>query len=126
MHEVNVPKSSLRGPSFAPKRAGCLHPDGGPTGVFRYRGEEFIAIMVMPYQWSQMITAINMPELADDPRFNTARPDDRNEIAADRLGEHNEEVLRELLSLTDKKIAGLYADKVIVRDPLLDPSGGRQ
>src|SRR5258707_6608030 len=73
MHEVNVPKSSLRGSSFAPKRAGSLHPDGGPTGVFRYRGKEFIAIMVMPYQWSQMIKAMNMPELADDPRFNTPR-----------------------------------------------------
>jgi CoA:oxalate CoA-transferase len=46
---------------------------------------------------------------------------DRNEIDADRLGEHNEEVARELLSLTDKEIASLYADKIIVRDPLLDP-----
>ena len=75
MHEVNVPKSSLRGSSFASKRAGSLHPDGGPTGIFRYRGEEFIAIMVMPYQWKQMIKAMNMPELADDPRFNTAGRD---------------------------------------------------
>jgi len=205
MHEVNIPKSSLRGPSFAPKRAGSLHPDGGPTGVFRYRGEEFIAITVLPYQWNQMVKAMNMPELADDPRFNTARARrdnnaalktiiedwlggfpsrdaavaaleaervpcapvltlheamahphlrqrgtvrrvrdatigefdipglpvkfsrwaDRSEIAADRLGEHNEEVLRELLSLSDKEIASLYADKVIVRDPLLDTSGGR-
>jgi CoA:oxalate CoA-transferase len=196
MHEVNIPKSSLRGSSFAPKRAGSLHPDGGPTGVFRYRGEEFIAIMVMPYQWNQMIKAMNMPELADDPRFNTPRgrrdnnaalkhiiegwlggfPSrdaviatleaervpcapvltlheamahphlrqrgtvrrvkdatigefdipglpvkfsrwaDRSEIAADRLGEHNEEVLRKLLSLTDQEIASLYADKVIVRE----------
>jgi CoA:oxalate CoA-transferase len=194
--QYNVPKSSLRGPSFAPKRAGSLHPDGGPTGVFRYRGEEFIAIMVMPYQWQQMIRAMNMPELADDARFNTPRgrrdnnaalkhiiegwlagfPSrdaaiaaleaqrvpcapvftlheamahphlrqrgtirrvrdesigefdipglpvkfsrwaDRSEIAADRLGEHNEEVLRKLLSLTDKEIADLYADKVIVRE----------
>jgi CoA:oxalate CoA-transferase len=73
MHEVNIPKSSLRGSSFAPKRTGSLHPDGGPTGVFRYRGEEFIAIMVTPYQWNQMIKAMNMLELADDPRFNTAR-----------------------------------------------------
>jgi CoA:oxalate CoA-transferase len=200
MHEVNVPKSSLRGPSFAPRRAGSLHPDGGPTGVFRYRDEEFIAIMVMPYQWKQMIKAMNMPQLADDPRFNTprARRDnnavlkqiieawlggfptrdaaiatleaervpcapiltlheamtnphlrqrgtvrrvrdqaigefdipglpvkfsrwaDRSEIAADRLGEHNEEVLRKLLSLTDQEITELYADKVLVRDPLLD------
>ena len=45
------------GRSFAPKRAGSLHPDGGPTGVFRYRDDEFIAIMVMPYQWPQMIKA---------------------------------------------------------------------
>jgi len=51
---------------------------------------------------------------------------DRSEIAADHLGEHNEEVLRELLSLTDQEIAGLYADKVVVRDPLLDRSGGRR
>jgi CoA:oxalate CoA-transferase len=206
MHEVNVPKSSLRGPSFAPRRAGSLHPDGGPTGVFRYRDEEFIAIMVMPYQWKQMIKAMNMPQLADDPRFNTprARRDnnavlkqiieawlggfptrdaaiarleaervpcapiltlheammdphlrqrgtvrrvrdqaigefdipglpvkfsrwaDRSEIAADRLGEHNEEVLRKLLSLTDQEIIELYADKVLVRDPLLDTLAGRQ
>jgi CoA:oxalate CoA-transferase len=47
---------------------------------------------------------------------------DRSEIAADRLGERNEEVLRELLSLTDKEIAGLYADKILVRDPLLGTS----
>jgi crotonobetainyl-CoA:carnitine CoA-transferase CaiB-like acyl-CoA transferase len=50
---------------------------------------------------------------------------ERSDIAADRLGEHNEAVLRELLALTDQEIAGLYADKVLVRDPLLDPSGGR-
>jgi CoA:oxalate CoA-transferase len=50
---------------------------------------------------------------------------ERSELAADRLGEHNEAVLRELLSLTDAQIAALYADKVLVRDPLLDPSGGR-
>ena len=50
------------------------------------------------------------------------RATDRGEIAADRLGEHNEEVLHELLSLTDQEIAGLYADKILVRDPLLDTS----
>ena len=35
MHEVNVPKASLRGKQFSPPRMGSLHPDGGPTGVFR-------------------------------------------------------------------------------------------
>lgn len=200
MHEVNIPKSSLRGSSFSPKRMGSLHPDGGPTGVFRCRGEEFVAIMVMPHQWHQMTRAMNMPELANDPRFSDARARrDNNEalkdiiekwlsgfvsrdaavaaleaervpcapvlslheamdhphlrergtvrrvkdqsigefdipgmptkfsrwlypenVVSDRLGEHNEEVLRDLLSLTDEEIARLYADKIVVRDPLLD------
>lgn len=199
MHEVNIPKVSLRGPSFCPKRSGSLHPDGGPTGIFRYKGEEFIALMVMPHQWKQMIQAMNMPELAEDSRFSTprARRDnndalkqvierwlgtfpsrdaaiaaleaervpcapilslqeamnhphlrergtvrrvkdstigefdipgmpakfsqwlERTDVVADRLGEHNEDVLREWLSLTGAEIASLYDDKVIVRDPLL-------
>ena len=42
------------------------------------------------------------------------------EVVADRLGEHNEEVLRDLLSLTHEEIDRLYADKTIVRDPFLD------
>jgi crotonobetainyl-CoA:carnitine CoA-transferase CaiB-like acyl-CoA transferase len=205
MHEVNVPKSTLRGPSFAPKRAGSLHPDGGPTGIFRYRGDEFIAIMVMPHQWKQMVAAMDMPGLAEDPRFSTPRARrDNNEalkriieewlqtfpsrdaainvleagripcapvltlheamahphlrergtvrrvrdrligefdipgmparfsrwpakasLRADLLGEHNEQVLRELLSVADEDIAALYADKVLVRDPLLGTEASR-
>ena len=200
MHEVNVPKSTLRGASFAPRRAGSLHPDGGPTGVFRYKGEEFIAIMVMPHQWKQMVAAMNKPALADDPRFATPRDrrdnnealkvvieewlqtfprrdaaiaaleaaripcapvltlheaiahphlrergtvrhvkdrligefdipgmpakfsawPDRTDLHADLLGEHNEQVLRDLLSVSDEEIAALYDDKVLVRDTLLD------
>ena len=73
MHEVNVPKSSLRGKNFQLPRTGSLHPDGGPTGVFRCRNDEFIAIMVMPHQWPHMVRAMNMPELADDPRFRHPR-----------------------------------------------------
>ena len=73
MHEVNVPKSSLRGKNFQLPRSGSLHPDGGPTGVFRCRNDEFIAIMVMPHQWPHMVRAMNMPELADDPRFRHPR-----------------------------------------------------
>jgi CoA:oxalate CoA-transferase len=200
MHEVNVPKAALRGPSFAPKRAGSLHPDGGPTGIFRCNGDEFIAIMVMPYQWNQCVAAIGMPELLTDSRFESARArrdnngalrdiieqwlstfpnrdaaiaaleaqrvpcapvltlreamdhphlrergtvrqvkdraigefdipglpvkfsrwPQRASVEADLLGEHNEPVLRELLGLSDPEIAELYAEKIIIRDPLLD------
>jgi crotonobetainyl-CoA:carnitine CoA-transferase CaiB-like acyl-CoA transferase len=200
MHEVNVPRASLRGAQFQPRRLGSLHPDGGPTGVFRCRNDEFVAIMVLPHQWVQMTRAMNMPELAEDIRFRDARGrrdnnkalqgiietwlgqfasraeamaaleaervpcapvltvhqamaqphlrergtvrrvTDRDigefdipglaakfsrwspatEIAADRLGEHNEEILREMLGLTNAEIHQLYLDKTIVHDPLLD------
>jgi len=73
MHEVNVPKTALRGAGFAPGRMGSLHPDGGPTGVFRYRDGSAIAIMVMPHQWRAMIAAMGRPDLRDDPRFATPR-----------------------------------------------------
>src|SRR3984885_11038529 len=73
MHEVNVPKASLRGAQFEPRRMGSLHPDGGPTGVFRCRNDEFVAIMVLPHQWAQMTRAMNRPELAEDSRFRDAR-----------------------------------------------------
>ena len=200
MHEVNVPKLALRGASFAPQRRGSLHPDGGPTGVFRAGDGGFISIMVMPHQWLQLVRAMNMPELAEDSRFSTprARRDnnvslgaiierwlggfpsreaaiqelekhripcapvltlaeamahphlrerrtvrrvndpaigefdipglpakfsrwpERTQLAADLLGEHNEEILKSLLDYSDADIAVLYRDGVLVRDRLLD------
>jgi len=200
MHEVNVPKASLRGTQFHPPRMGSLHPDGGPTGVFRCGSGDFIAIMVLPYQWPQLLSAMNMPQLADDVRFRDARARRDNNaalaeivenwlsrfasredaiaaleaaripcapvlslheamahphfrergtvrrvsddalgafdipgpparfsrwspataLAADRLGEHNEEILRDLLGLGEAEIRRLYLDKTIVRDPLLE------
>jgi CoA:oxalate CoA-transferase len=200
MHEVNVPKSSLRGAQFHLPRMGSLHPDGGPTGIFRCGNDEFLSIMVLPHQWPLMVKAMNMPELAEDVRFRDARArrdnnealqdvietwlagfasrdeaiaaleaervpcapvlslheamahphlrqrgtvrrvTDRDigafdipglaakfsrwtpetEIRADRLGEHNEEILRGILGLNDAEILELYRDKTIVHDPLLE------
>jgi len=200
MHEVNIPKSSLRGETFDPKRMGSLHPDGGPNGVFRYRDDEFISITVLPYQWPQLVEAMNMPELAEDDRFRDARARRDNNVAlaeiiekwlatfasrdaavaaleaqrvpcapvlslheamahphlrergtvrrvadpaigafdipgfpakfsrweptgalkADLLGEHNEKILRDVLGLDEAEIRRLYADKIIVHDPLLE------
>ncbi|MBX9590629.1 MAG: CoA transferase [Hyphomonadaceae bacterium] len=45
---------------------------------------------------------------------------DRDEVSADLLGAHNEEVLKELAGLSDADIAALYAQKVLVRDPALE------
>ena len=41
-------------------------------------------------------------------------------LTADRLGEHNEDVLRNVLGLSETEIEELYRDKTIVRDPVLD------
>ncbi|HZC55944.1 MAG TPA: CaiB/BaiF CoA-transferase family protein [Xanthobacteraceae bacterium] len=200
MHEVNVPKSSLRGAQFHPPRMGSLHPDGGPTGVFRCRDDQFVAIMVLPHQWPLLVKAMNMPELAEDVRFRDARGRRDNnealkdvieswlknfvnrdqaiaaleaervpcapvlslheamahphlrergtvrrvtdldigafdipglaakfshwppatEIKADRLGEHNEEILHDVLGLSEAEIRQLYRDRTIVHDPLLE------
>jgi CoA:oxalate CoA-transferase len=42
---------------------------------------------------------------------------ERENLRADLLGAHNEEVLKELAGLSDTEIAALYDDGVLVRDP---------
>jgi CoA:oxalate CoA-transferase len=45
---------------------------------------------------------------------------DRTEVRADLLGAHNEEVLKEVVGLSDAEIAALYDEKVLVRDADLE------
>ncbi|MGH7933456.1 MAG: CaiB/BaiF CoA transferase family protein [Candidatus Binataceae bacterium] len=84
MHEVNVPMVSLRGEKYRPTRNGALHPGGGPTGIFHYRGDQYVFITVVPHQWHQFVRALTMPELETDPRFRSARGRrDNNEALKD-------------------------------------------
>src|SRR5580704_1838725 len=73
MHEKTVPIVSLRGDKFRPTRSGSLHPDGGTTGIFHFRGDQYVQITSTPHQWPQFVRALGMPELATDPRFKDAR-----------------------------------------------------
>jgi CoA:oxalate CoA-transferase len=73
MHEMNVPKIALAGDRVRPKRAGSQIDGPGPGGVFRYRNEEYVMILITPHQWPQMVRAMGMPELASDPRFKGAK-----------------------------------------------------
>ena len=84
--EVNIPKISLSGKKSVPSRSGSLHPDGGPTGNFRAGDGSYISIMVMPYQWPQLLKAIGRTDLGNDPRFKLPR---------DRRA--NKEVLKEII-----------------------------
>jgi len=203
MQETNVPRVSLQGDAFVPRRAGSLHPDGGPIGVFRYRDGEYVSLMVQPHQWPQLVRALGQPDLAHDSRFNTprARRDNndalraiieewlgrfssrdaalaalaaervpcapvltlneamalahvrergtvrrvrdrhigefdipglpvkfsrwstRPDLRADLLGEHNDDVLREVCGLSNAEIRNLYDSHVLVRDALVDAAG---
>jgi len=84
MHELNVPKVALAGDRVRPKRAGSQVDGPGPAGVFRYRGDEYVMILITPHQWPQMVRAMGQPELANDPRFKGARArhDNRLELQA--------------------------------------------
>jgi len=74
MHESTVPMVALRGEKYKPTRNGSQHPGGGPTGIFHYRGEQYVYLCVpTPHQWVQLCRAMGMPELATDPRFKNAR-----------------------------------------------------
>jgi crotonobetainyl-CoA:carnitine CoA-transferase CaiB-like acyl-CoA transferase len=81
MQEVNVPRVSLLGDAYVPRRVGSLHPDGGPIGVFRYRDGAYVSLMVLPHQWPQLVRAIGRADLADDVRFHTARARRENKEA---------------------------------------------
>ncbi len=73
MHEVNVPRVSIRGDGFRPTRSGSQHPDGGPTGLYRCGDGTYINMTTLPHQWPQVAAALGKPELVDDPRFKDGR-----------------------------------------------------
>jgi CoA:oxalate CoA-transferase len=71
MHEDLIPRVGIRGKAALPPRSGSQHFNGGPTGVFHVGDGSYVQIMLMPYQWKRILAAMNMPELADDPRFKS-------------------------------------------------------
>ncbi|MGH7880236.1 MAG: CaiB/BaiF CoA transferase family protein, partial [Candidatus Binataceae bacterium] len=74
MHEASPPMVALRGEKFRKTRNGSQHPDGGPTGVYHFKGDQFILLTIpTPHQWRAFARAMGMPALADDPRFKGAR-----------------------------------------------------
>jgi CoA:oxalate CoA-transferase len=203
MHEDSVPRVALRGDKYQPTRGGSQHPSGGPTGIYHYRGAQYVYLCVPTgHQWVQLASAMGKPELATDPRFKSARGrrdnnselqkiiedwlasfatrddaiaaldkqrvpcapvltvnealkhphlnerktvrwvndpllgktaipgvpvkfsawPDRIEVRAARLGEDNERILHEYLSMPDEQIRQLYSEGVLVRDSTIGPN----
>jgi CoA:oxalate CoA-transferase len=74
MHETSPPMVALRGDRYRKTRNGSQHPDGGPTGVYHFKDDQYILLTIpTPHQWRAFTRAMGMPELADDPRFKNAR-----------------------------------------------------
>ena len=74
MHEASTPNVALRGSKFRKTRNGSQHPDGGPTGVYHFKGDQYVLLTIpTPHQWRAFTRAMGMPDLADDPRFKNAR-----------------------------------------------------
>jgi CoA:oxalate CoA-transferase len=81
MHELNVPLVSLRGGQYEPNRSGSLAPAGAPTGIYKAGDEGYIFLTVLPHQWPQLLRAMNMPAVAEDPRFRSDRARTQNKEA---------------------------------------------
>jgi CoA:oxalate CoA-transferase len=74
MHESSPPMVALRGERYRKTRNGSQHPDGGPTGVYHFKDDQYVLLTIpTPHQWRAFTRAMGMPELADDPRFRSAR-----------------------------------------------------
>ncbi|MGL4288600.1 MAG: CaiB/BaiF CoA transferase family protein [Phreatobacter sp.] len=69
MHEASIPRVSMLGERYVQQRTGSQHPDGGPTGIFRCGDGQYITLMSLAHQWPQLVKAMQMPALLEDPRF---------------------------------------------------------
>jgi crotonobetainyl-CoA:carnitine CoA-transferase CaiB-like acyl-CoA transferase len=71
-----------------PQRTGDYHPSVVPYQVFAARDGDFFVSAANDRQFRSLVTALGMPELADDPRFitNGARSQNRDELSG-LLGE---------------------------------------
>jgi crotonobetainyl-CoA:carnitine CoA-transferase CaiB-like acyl-CoA transferase len=72
MHEASIPRVSKLGKAYVQRRTGSQHPDGGPTGIFKCGDGRYLTLMSLSHQWPQLVQAVEMPELQDDPRFASA------------------------------------------------------
>jgi crotonobetainyl-CoA:carnitine CoA-transferase CaiB-like acyl-CoA transferase len=69
-HELNVQIYSSSDGEIAPTRSGIHHYAVCPLGLFKGR-EHYIFIIALASQWKQVCAAIERPELAEDPRYDS-------------------------------------------------------
>ncbi len=67
--ENNVPAYTISG--RLPKRMGCRHPDGGPYDVYTCKDGYVGVVASNEKLWESMCNAMDRPELAKDPKFDS-------------------------------------------------------
>lgn len=70
MHELNVQVYSGSRGKVSPKRNGPHHYALAPCGVFKSKNG-YVYLIALPAQWPKLCELMGMPELAEDPRFNS-------------------------------------------------------
>jgi crotonobetainyl-CoA:carnitine CoA-transferase CaiB-like acyl-CoA transferase len=73
--------SELFGTGCSPRKLGSAHPRNAPYEVFQAADGYFAIAAGNQQLWSKVAAAINMPELADDPRFLSTRDRATNQAA---------------------------------------------
>ncbi|SFU22677.1 CoA transferase [Mesorhizobium sp. YR577] len=63
--------SEFFGTGMAPKRLGAAHPRNAPYEAFQASDDWFVLAAGNNRLWSVVCSVVGMPELNDDPRFNT-------------------------------------------------------
>lgn len=84
---------------FVPTRGGSHHTGLTPCGVFKARQGYIMIIAALDHQWKGLTTAMNRPELFQDPRFRNVRVRRKNRDAL------IPEIENWLLSLPDRQAA---------------------
>lgn len=102
-----------------PQRTGDYHPTVVPYQVFAARDGDFFVSAANDRQFRSLVTALGVPELADDPRFvsNGVRSQHRDELSA-LLGERIARWNREDLAAALER-AGVAASPVNTVDQAL-------
>jgi crotonobetainyl-CoA:carnitine CoA-transferase CaiB-like acyl-CoA transferase len=104
-----------------PQQVGNEHPTGVPTNTYP-TSDGFVNISIMPRMWPDLCKAIDRPDAADDPRFNTrearmAHREECNDMIAERMATYTTEAMLARLAEYDLPSGPVYSLDQTFADP---------
>ena len=105
------------------ERIGNRNPTFSPAGTFETRDGRYVQIAAGGDKvWARLAAAIDMPELADDPRYalsreRIARADELEALLAEWIGRHDFADIEQRLVGANVPFGGIYTAADIADDP---------